>query len=74
MILFVSFVIPHGFERHKLGSKNGFLMKEYQLLTRAVIIVDEDNIVRYVDYGKEVTDQLDLGKAIDFLEKKMLKK
>ena len=49
-------------------------MKEYQLLTRAVIIVDEDNIVRYVDYGKEVTDQLDLGKAIDFLEKKMLKK
>ena len=54
--------------------KTVFLMKEYQLLTRAVIIVDEDNIVRYVDYGKEVTDQLDLGKAIDFLEKKMLKK
>ena len=62
------------FQTHEFSAKNGFLMKEYQLLTRAVIIVDEDNIVRYVDYGKEVTDQLDLGKAIDFLEKKMLKK
>lgn len=56
------------------SAKNGFLMKEYQLLTRAVIIVDEDNIVRYVDYGKEVTDQLDLWKSNRFLEKKMLKK
>ena len=62
------------FQTHEFSSKNGFLMKEYQLLTRAVIIVDEENVVRYVDYGREVTDQLDLGKAIDFLEKKMLKK
>ena len=62
------------FQTHEFSTKNGFLMKEYQLLTRAVIIVDEDNVVRYVDYGKEVTDQLDLGKAIDFLEKEMLKK
>ena len=62
------------FQTHEFSTKNGFLMKEYQLLTRAVIIVDEENVVRYVDYGKEVTDQLDLGKAIDFLEKEMLKK
>ena len=62
------------FQTHEFSAKNGFLMKEYQLLTRAVIIVDEDNTVRYVDYGKEVTDQLDLEKAIEFLEKEMLKK
>jgi thiol peroxidase len=62
------------FQTHDFSTKNGFLMKEYQLLTRAVIIVDENNVVKYVDYGKEVTDQLDLGKAIDFLEKEMLKK
>ena len=62
------------FQTHEFSTKNGFLMKEYQLLTRAVIIVDENDVVRYVDYGKEVTDQLDLEKAISFLEKEMLKK
>ena len=62
------------FQTHEFSKKNGFLMKEYQLLTRAVIIVDENNVVKYVDYGKEVTDQLDLEKAISFLEKEMLKK
>lgn len=62
------------FQGHEFSGKNGFLMKEYQLLTRAVIIVDENNIVQYVDYGKEVTDQLDINKAIEFLENKMLKK
>ena len=62
------------FQEHEFSSKNGFLMREYQLLTRAVIIVDENDIVQYVDYGKEVTEQLDINKAIEFLENKMLKK
>ena len=49
-------------------------MKEYQLLTRAIIIVDENDVVKYVDYGKEVTKELDINKAMDFLEKNLLKK
>ena len=49
-------------------------MKEYQLLTRAIIIVDENDIVKYVDYGKEVTKELDIDKAMNFLENDLLKK
>ena len=62
------------YQDHEFSLKNGFLMKEYQLLTRAIIIVDENDVVKYVDYGKEVTKELDINKAMDFLEKNLLKK
>ena len=62
------------FQNHEFSTKNGFLMEEYQLMTRAVIIVDENGIVKYVDYAKEVTDELELEKALEFLEKEMLKR
>lgn len=62
------------YQGHEFSSKNGFLMKEYQLLTRAIIIVDENDIVKYVDYGKEVTKELDIDKAMNFLENDLLKK
>ena len=62
------------YQDHEFSLKNGFLMKEYQLLTRAIIIVDENDIVKYVDYGKEVTKELDIDKAMNFLENDLLKK
>ena len=36
------------------GLKYGVLIKELRLLARAIFLVDKDNIVRYVEYVKEV--------------------
>lgn len=47
---------------------NGFLMTEYNLLTRAIIIVDANNVVKYVQYVPEVTDEAKLDNALAYLE------
>ena len=50
------------------GKKYGFLIDELRLLTRGVIIVDEDNIVRYVEYVDEVTNHVHYEKAFKKLK------
>lgn len=46
------------------GLKYGFLIKELRLLARGVVIVDEKNIIKYVEYVPEVTDAVNFDKAI----------
>lgn len=50
------------------GLNYGFLIKELRLLSRGVVIIDKDNIVRYVEYVKENTDHPDYDKAIEFVK------
>ena len=67
----------HGIRKLKLLSDNreasfgtayGLLIKESRLLSRAVFIVDPQDVVRYVEYVKEVTQPPDYDRAIEALK------
>lgn len=47
--------------------QNGLLLEKYALLTRAIMIIDADNRVQYIEYADEVTSELDLMNALAFL-------
>ena len=44
--------------------KYGFLMEGLRLLARGVIVLDANNVVRYVEYVPEVTHEPDYDKAL----------
>ncbi|MGI6395075.1 MAG: thiol peroxidase [bacterium] len=46
------------------GLKYGFAIEELRLLSRGVIVVDKDGVVRYVEYVKEITDEPNYEPAI----------
>jgi thiol peroxidase len=47
------------------GLQYGFVMEELRLLARGVIIIDQENVVRYVEYVGEVVEQPDYDKALE---------
>jgi thioredoxin-dependent peroxiredoxin len=50
------------------GMTYGLLIKETRLLARAIFIIDSDDMVRYVEYVKEVTQAPDYDKAVEALK------
>ena len=50
------------------GFNYGTLISELRLLSRAVFIVDKENIIRYIEYVPEVTSHPDYDKAIQNLK------
>jgi thioredoxin-dependent peroxiredoxin len=50
------------------GMAYGLLIKESRLLARAIFIIDSDDIVRYVEYVKEVTQAPDYERAVEALK------
>lgn len=46
------------------GINYGFLMEEFRLLNRGIVVIDKDDVVRYVEYVKENTNHPDYDKAI----------
>ena len=54
---------------HQFGLQNGLFIKEKGLLTRALIILDKDNTVKYVEYVSDEKNEADIDKALDFLKK-----
>lgn len=46
------------------STKYGFLIEELRLLARGVVVIDKENVVRYVEYVKEVTTEPDYESAI----------
>lgn len=44
------------YKEKSFGESYGVLIKELQLLSRAVFILDKENVVRYVEIVKEVTE------------------
>lgn len=48
--------------------QNGFLLEDYSLLTRSIMIVDKDNVIQYIEYADEVTSELDLMNALAYLK------
>ena len=50
------------------GTLNGLLLEDFGLLTRSIMIVDDENTIRYIEYANEVTSELDLMNALAFLK------
>ena len=46
------------------GINYGFLMEEFRLLNRGIVVIDKDDVVRYVEYVTENTNHPDYDKAI----------
>ena len=47
------------------GEAYGALIKELRLLTRAVFVVDADNIIRHVEYVREISGEPDYDTALN---------
>ncbi len=47
------------------GRKTGLLMKGPELLTRGVIVLDQNGVVQYMQINDEITQLPDMDKAID---------
>src|SRR5690625_5122361 len=47
-----------------VGEKYGVLIKELRLLARAIVVVDSNNKVTYVEYVNEVSNHTDYDKAL----------
>ena len=47
------------------GTAFGTLIKELRLESRAIFVVDQDNIIRYAEYVAEVADQPDYDAALE---------
>ncbi|SHJ28191.1 thiol peroxidase (atypical 2-Cys peroxiredoxin) [Dethiosulfatibacter aminovorans DSM 17477] len=55
--------------RHlEFGDRFGLVLEGLRLLTRAVIIIDEDNIIRYVQHVYEVADEPDYDDVLEALK------
>lgn len=52
----------------EFGKQNKLFLSEYSLLTRSIMIVDENNTIKYIEYANEVTSELDLMNALAFLK------
>ncbi len=51
------------------GRNYGTLIKELRLEARAIVVVDEEGIVRHVEYVKEVANQPDYDAALEAVRK-----
>ena len=53
----------------EFGTKYGLLIKELHLLTRAVLVVDQQGVIRYYQLVSEVTDEPDYDAALESVKK-----
>jgi thiol peroxidase len=57
---------------HKTGSFGehyGTLIKDLRIMSRAIFVVDKDNVIRHVEYVKEVADHPNYESALDVAKK-----
>lgn len=47
------------------GLKYGFVVEELRLLTRGIVVVDKDGVVKHVEYVPEITTHPDYDKALE---------
>jgi len=48
----------------EFGTKYGFLMQEFRLLSRGNVVIDRDGVIRYVEYVPEVKQAVDFDGAL----------
>ena len=56
------------FMNSEFGKKYGFLIKENQLLTRGIVVVGKDGIVKHVEYVSDIVNEPDYDKALAALK------
>lgn len=49
------------------GKKSGLVIEQLRLLTRAVLVIDQKNILRYIEIVGEMTDHPDYKKVTEFV-------
>ncbi|MEI0531382.1 thiol peroxidase [Brachyspira pilosicoli] len=59
-----SHIVLSDYAERDFGKKFGTLIKELKLLTRAVFVLDKNNVVKYVQYVPEITHEPDYEAAI----------
>ena len=47
------------------GNAYGVLIDEFKILARAIFVVDKDNIIKYVEYVEEVTEEPNYDSALE---------
>jgi len=50
------------------GPKYGVLIKELRLLSRAIFLIDKENVVRYVEYIKEISHHPNYESALEAIK------
>ena len=56
------------YKEHDFANKYGLLIEELGLLTRAIIVLDKDNIVKYTEYIEEITGEPNYEKVLEFVK------
>lgn len=56
------------YQEHSFGQAYGVLIKELQLLSRAVFIIGPDDKVQYAEYVREITQPPDYEKVLGFIK------
>ncbi len=57
------------YRKASFGRDYGVLIKELRLLSRAIFVIDGDDVIRYVEYVKEATRHPDYDKALEALSR-----
>ena len=60
-------VVISDYNHMDFAQKYGFQIEELRLLSRGIVIVDKENKVRYVEYVKEITNEVNFEKALEAL-------
>ena len=55
----------YDYKELSFGNAYGVLIDEFKLLTRAIFVVDKDNIIKYVEYVEEVTEEPNYENALE---------
>ena len=58
-------IVVSDYNGHSFGLGYGFLMEEFMLLNRGIVVIDKDNTVKYVEYVSENTEHPDYDKALE---------
>ncbi|MBS7528050.1 thiol peroxidase [Fusibacter paucivorans] len=61
-------IVVSDYQTLDFGMKYGFAIDKLRLLSRGIVVVDTNNVVRYVEYVKEVGTHPDYDKVLDFIK------
>ena len=66
-------VVFSDYRYNSFGLHYGFLIKELKLLCRGSIIIDQDNVIRYLQVVKEITQAVNFAEVFNKLQEVLLK-
>lgn len=52
----------------EFGEKYGFVLKEFRLLERGIVVIDKDKNIKHVEYVKEITNHPNYDKVLEVVK------